>query len=218
MFFGLFSVFSVLILIVAILASAKLLKPFSWIMGWLKGTLGMCFLLLAALIVAVNVDLMSYKRLASEKPIATLSFEKVGEQRFKGTLVVIEDNVEETFDVHGDQWQMDARIIRWKGVFQAFGVKPGYRLDRLSGRYFSLEDERRKERSVHRLSSSQYVVDLWQWLHGKNNFFPWIEAVYGSATFLPMSDGAVYQVSLGHSGLTAKPLNSAATDAINQFL
>jgi hypothetical protein len=46
---------------------------------------------------------------------------------------------------------------------------------------------------------------------------PIIDAVYGSATYLPMADGALYEVSLSHTGLLARPLNASAEEAINTW-
>ena len=38
---------------------------------------------------------------------------------------------------------------------------------------------------------------------------PWADALYGSAVYVPMSDGARYQVVVSQSGLVARPLNEA---------
>lgn len=218
MFFGVFSILSVAIALLALLIAAKLLKRFSWIIGWLRGTIGLCFLLVAVLVVVVNLDLLSYRHILQERPIVTLSFAELGEQHFQVTIANLDSGKEQEYELHGDQWQLDARIIRWEGFFESFGVKPGYRLERIGGRYFSLEDERLKPRSVHELEKSLYYVDAWAWFHENPSMFPWLEAVYGSATFLPMSDGAIYQVSLSQSGLTANPINDIAEQAVKQFL
>ena len=37
--------------------------------------------------------------------------------------------------LYGDQWQIDARVVRWKLPALMAGVPPLYRLERLSGRY-----------------------------------------------------------------------------------
>jgi hypothetical protein len=42
---------------------------------------------------------------------------------------------------------------------------------------------------------------------------PFVDAVFGNAVYLPMADGARYQVTLGQSGLIARPLNESARDA-----
>ncbi len=218
MFFGVFTLLTVILGVASLYIAFLLLRKFSWVFGWLKGTIGLCFLGVAGVICIANLDLMSYKHLLEENSVVTLSFEQVGEQNFRATVVFVEDGVEETYEVFGDQWQIDVRVIRWHGIFETFGVAPGYRFDRLSGRYFTLEDERTKPRSVHTLKTSEYVVDLWSWLKQNNNLVPWVEAAYGSATYLPMSDGAIFDVSMSYSGLVAAPVNQAAKDAVNQFL
>ena len=51
----------------------------------------------------------------------------------------------------GDEWQLDARVINWKPPATLLGLEPIYRLERLSGRYPDLVDERTAPRSVHAL-------------------------------------------------------------------
>jgi hypothetical protein len=43
---------------------------------------------------------------------------------------------------------------------------------------------------------------------------PWVDALFGSATFVPMADGALYAVSVSQSGLIARPANQAARNAV----
>ena len=44
-----------------------------------------------------------------------------------------------------------------------------------------------------------------------------VDATYGSATFLPMADGAIFSVSMGSSGLVARPLNDRADLALKEW-
>ena len=43
------------------------------------------------------------------------------------------------------------------------------------------------------------------------------DAVYGSAAYLPMSDGAEYRIWLSQSGLVARPLNAEADGAVRTW-
>ena len=96
------------------------------------------------------------------------------------------------------------------------GLKTGYRLESISGRYLLLDDDRLKKPSIYSFSSQLKGVDVWSWLkHSKNAFI--IDARYGNSTFLPMVDGGQYQISLSVSGLRALPLNQPATDAVEQW-
>ncbi len=195
----------------------RLLFRTGWFLSWVRGCFGLVLLVISVTAVFIVLDLSSYEQLLAEKSLATLSFQKIEEQHYELTLMYVEEGIEESYDLRGDQWQVDARVIRWLGMFSAMGAKPAYRLDRLSGRYYSLEDERRKERTVHQLKYSDYGLDTWAWLQAHRGWVSWVDAVYGSATYLPMGDGALYQLSLTHNGLTAKPLNKVAEDAVQHW-
>ena len=110
-----------------------------------------------------------------------------------------------------------ARVLKWTDSLAQLGFKPGYRLDRLSGRYVSLEDEQNRPRSVVALRTDKPILDVWFWLHNVNRYFSLIDATYGSATYLPMSDGALFSVSVGASGLVARPLNDRAKLAVERW-
>lgn len=217
MLFAAFASISLLLAVVAFYFGARILGRFKWILGWLRGMAGLALIAIAVFLALAGLDLLSYKQILKDKPLLTISFEKQEEQVFQATLLFIESNEEQSFEVQGDQWQVDARIIRWKGFFQMLGAKPGYRLDRLSGRYYSLEDERRKKRSAHELSTSKTGLDMWALVHENSGFVPLLDAVYGSATYLPMEDGAIYQISLSASGLVATPMNAIAEKAISRW-
>ncbi|MFT5082991.1 MAG: hypothetical protein ACI9Y1_001028 [Lentisphaeria bacterium] len=217
MYSGFFAIVIFIVAVGAVYLGARLLAKTTWILGWLRGMVGLSLIALAVLITLVGLDLFSYKQLLDEKPLLTISFEKQGEQAFEAKVDFVDNGQEQSFVIKGDQWQVDARIIRWLGLFQVLGAKPGYRLDRISGRYYSLEDERREKRSVYQLSESEYGLDMWHFLRENGRYVPIVDAVYGSATYLPMEHGAIFQISLSSNGLTAKPLNSIADGAINRW-
>ncbi|AMX02724.1 cation/multidrug efflux pump [Microbulbifer thermotolerans] len=194
----------------------RILLSGKWILGFIRGTLGLLFLATALLIVLVAADVYSYRNLAEEHSVGTVSFRKTGEQRYEVTFSDA-DGLAQRFELHGDQWQLDARMLKWKGVLARWGIQPAYRLDRLSGRYLTLQDERIKERSVHQLDSSAFGIDIWQSLRGIDKKLSFVDAVYGTATFLPMEDGAVYDVRITHNGLLARPLNQQATSAVEEW-
>ena len=193
----------------------KLLFKQSWFLAWLRGMSGISLILLTLCCALLAFDIYSYSQITGEKNIATISFSQLGEQYYNADLSFIDGNTER-FDVYGDQWQIDSRIIKWESFLSIIGLKPGFRLDRLNGRYLSLEDERTKPRSVHELSSSLTPVDFWQsikWV----NWNALVDARYGSSTYLPMVDGGQYQVNITHSGLIARPLNETARQAIARW-
>jgi hypothetical protein len=46
---------------------------------------------------------------------------------------------------------------------------------------------------------------------------PGIDAYYGSATYVPMADGARFEVSLSRDALIARPANDVATEAVGRW-
>lgn len=205
-----------LIALLLVLWGGKVLLRGSWLLGFIRGTIGLALLGAALLIVLVAADVYSYRNLADEHSVGTVSFEKLGEQQYLVSFADA-DGLTREFELSGDQWQLDARMLKWKGPLARWGIKPAYRLDRLSGRYLTLQDERDKQRTVHQLNGSNYGVDVWRVLREVDPRLPLVDTVYGSATFLPMEDGAVYDVRISHTGLLARPLNQQATSAMEQW-
>ena len=142
----------------------------------------------------------------------------MGPQKYGARMIVRDDEQEYNFTVLGDQWQLDARVIKWPNTLSLLGVKPGYRLERVSGRYFSLEQELNAPRSVFQIPTETYGLDLWHWAQQLKLGRFGIDATYGSATFLPMADGAQYEVSLSSTGLLARPFNKSADQAVGRWL
>ena len=46
---------------------------------------------------------------------------------------------------------------------------------------------------------------------------PGVDAYYGTATYVPMADGARFEVSLTRDALIARPVNNAARDAVGDW-
>ena len=42
-----------------------------------------------------------------------------------------------------------------------------------------------------------------------------VDASYGSAAYLPMAEGALFEVNAGATGLVARPMNGSAQQAIS---
>lgn len=192
--------------LLAIVGASYLLLRRGWFWIWLKASFAIGLVACTIIALLSLLDVLSYKQLLSETPIATISMYEVKPQHFDVTLIATGSEKEQRFEMHGDQWQLDARLLTWAGPIAALGKKPLYRLDRISGRYISLEQARNAEQSVYGLESSG-AIDIWQIL----KVIPsWIDANYGSAVYMPMENGAVYSVYLTSKGMNVRPVNSIA--------
>jgi len=94
------------------------------------------------------------------------------------------------------------------------GFDTVYRLERLSGRYASVAAERSSPRSVHDLADDTTPVDIWSFVRQYHQYIPFADALYGSAVYVPMSEGAEYAVTVSASGLVVRPGNDAARKAV----
>lgn len=205
-----------LIAAVIVLFGLRLLFNRHWLLGWLRGMCGLAIVAMAVILALAAWDLRSYRQVLAEQPVATLTFNKLESQRY-GVTLVFPDSREQRVELNGDLWQLDARVLKWSTTLAGLGLKPGYRLDRISGRYLSLEDEHNRPRSVVELGTEKTVLDAWYWLRQVNQRFTVLDAQYGSAAYLPMADGAMFTVNIGPSGLVAKPLNDRAKLAAERW-
>ena len=108
---------------------------------------------------------------------------------------------EKQYVLYGDQWQIDARVVRWKLPALMAGVPPLYRLERLSGRYGDAAREAAATRSVHSLDDWP-APDLGSLKKSFPNWFPFVDAVRqrrlhalvrrGPLPGLPGSPGALF--------------------------
>ncbi|CAD5110361.1 hypothetical protein [Zestomonas carbonaria] len=204
-----------LLALLALLVAARILFNRHWFLGWLRGTFGLAFLALAALVGVVAYDLMSYSALPQGKPVVTLSFQAEGPQRYRVGL--LEGGEERSVTLEGDLWQLDARMFRWKGLAALIGLDPGYRLEKLSGRFLAIEQQEMAQHAQATLAQSPYGIDLWRWLRMGQRDLLVFDAQALRVTYLPMVDGAVYAVSLTPTGLLAQPVNKAAEQALKEW-
>ena len=199
--------------LLALFLATKLLGRKGWFGQWLRGTVGIGMLFMIFAMAMVGFDLLKYRALSQEEDLATVFIDRTGDQLFDVTIETT-DHARTTYSVHGDQWQLDVRLLVWKGPLLAMGAEPLYRLDRLSGRYLSLEQERTAERSVYSLSESKSFADafdIWGWL---KNYDLWLDADFGSAVYMPMGDGVIYDVYRTPRGIVARPANDRAVQAV----
>jgi hypothetical protein len=183
--------------------------------GMMHGATALVFFLLAACAVLVGANLRSYQRLTYEQPAGEVQFSKTGDRRFNAILSY-PNGERANFALDGDEWQVDARVLKWHAFANIIGFDSAYRLERISGRYSRVEDERGLPRTVYDLNTPGRI-DPWELVHRYRSWLPWMDALYGSATYLPMADGALYDIKVSQSGLIARPLNQAAREAVGSW-
>ncbi|QEY58939.1 hypothetical protein FXF61_07030 [Pseudomonas sp. C27(2019)] len=213
-FIGLGIGFAILALVVLLFATRVLFAE-RWLMGWLRGMFGLTLLGTAVAGGLIAYDISTYQQIPSDKPLLMLSAQAEGPQRYR--INILEGAVERSFLLDGELWQLDVRQLKWKGLADLIGLKQGYRLETLSGRFFSMEQQDLAQFTRVELAKSLYGADFWQGLRTLNKDLFVVEANALRVNYLPIADGAVYSVSLAPTGLLAKPLNRAAQQALKDW-
>ena len=174
-------------------------------------------LLVAASSLLLGSNFAIYHRLVFEQPVATISFRELEPMLFSAELSQPNALANE-YQLRGDEWQLDARILKWYGFANVLGMDTQYRLHRLSVRYADIDQEREASRSVFEVSERP-EVDIWKLSADHGQWLDWlVDAAYGSAIYLPMTDGAEYEVTMSQSGLVARPSNDVAKRAVSRWI
>lgn len=178
-----------------------------------RGAWMLVFAALALLTAGLGLALRGYRLLTAEEPVATLVARKTAPQQF-ALRIDFPDGSHQSAALRGDEWQLDARVIKWTPRAIELGARPLYRVDRLSGRFHDATQAAAAAPSVVDLSGES-ILDLWQLKRLYPQWLPWIDADYGSAAYLPLVDGASYRVTLSATGgLIARPLDQASADKL----
>lgn len=173
---------------------------------------GLVLLVLALTVGLLAFSVQRYLQLFEDRPVAALELVQQSTQQFRVKLTLVGEggtaqSVRE-FTVMGDAWMLDARVLRWQLPAALAGVPSLYRLERLSGRYDNIAQERSAERSVYDVQP-EAPVDLFALKQQFSRWLPFVDARYGSATWMPMLDGARYLILFNdRGGLLARPADA----------
>jgi hypothetical protein len=155
-----------------------------------------------ALCAVVAAGLSGYRALTREEVAATVHTTPTGPQSFDARFV-FPDGSEQSYILAGDEFSVEARILKWHPWINLLGVHTAYELDRVSGRYARIEDEQRLPRTVYPLGI-EHPVDLFGWRQRLRWLAPLVDAEYGSGTFTRADRDATYEVRVSTTGLLVR--------------
>ena len=172
-------------------------------------------LLLGALLFAVALNLYTYERLTDEVLVADIFIDETGPYSYIMELTIVgKDTVQ--LVINGDEWQLDARFLRWTSWAAILGKDPMFRLERVSGRYSEIKRARVARYSVYALSPEQ-GLDIWKYARQFESWLPFIDAYFGSSVYMPLEPKARYRVTATSSGLMVRPANEPASKRLQQW-
>jgi hypothetical protein len=140
--------------------------------------------------------------LTQEQSAARIQVVPTGVQRYDATVTFADGRVE-TYDLAGDDIYIDAHVVKWTPLANMLGLQTSYRLDRISGRYRTIEQESMARRTIYAIGTPVLIdlVALGKRLPLANLF----DAEYGSATYVPVAGPAELELMVSTSGLLLRP-------------
>lgn len=165
---------------------------------------GLLLLALGGLSGMIALGIQGYQTLTREEVAARISVAPIGPQHFAATFHY-PDGRTAIFTIAGDEIYVDAHILKWQPLANIFGLHTAYELDRIGGRYRNLEQERSAERTLYSLSEPK-MVDLFE-LRERHTFLaPLVDAKYGSATYVAVTQAAELELRVSTTGLLMREL------------
>ncbi len=184
------------------LAKARLL-------GFASGAIfALLFLAAGALLGVAALGLQGMQALTREESAAKIRIVPTGVQRYDATVTFADGRVE-TYDLAGDDIEIAGHIVKWTPLANQLGLHTSYRLDRISGRYRTIEQENTSRRTLYAIGTPA-LIDLVAF--GRRVplglFF---DAEYGSATYVPVAGPAELELLVSTTGLLLRPLPAPIT-------
>lgn len=209
-----------LILLFAGFGKLANLKPFA---GVARLAFGTGFIGLAGVVAFVGLNIQTYKRLTYERPVANIKFTAVpGQTDAYAADVTLQDG-SKVLEANGampvfvgNQWQFDARVIKFKPMANILGYDSIYRLEAMESKLttqFSSDAVRRGDLYRINIVSAEPGLSVSDLASKYGSRFG-IDAEYGSATYQPLGDGFEYDISITQDALIARPSNEATRAAI----
>lgn len=193
-----------LIFLVATIHALKKLRFLSVIRN---STVALLFTSITTTFAILWIANFGYRALLHEDCAATITVEPIGKQRFIARIVFPEGETAE-YVCDGDQVYIDAHILKWHPWLNVLGIHTAYQLDRIGGRYITIEDEKNKPHTVHSLSKNQRI-DMFKIRMRWAALKPLVDAEYGSASFIYANQPAVYKIMVSTSGLLVRKDDSS---------
>lgn len=166
---------------------------------------------------ALTLGTAGYRALVHEETAAVVRIVPIGFQKFTAHFE-FPSGREVTFELAGDELYVDAHILKWKSPVNWMGLHTEYELDRVGGRYIDLDDEQRRARTVYSLAP-QRPIEVFELARKHTRFKPFVDAEYGSASFVHADRRALFEVRVSTSGLLIREVPDGEVEfrAANQL-
>lgn len=174
----------------------------------LQMTTGLLLIAIGTVAGLIAVGIQGFHALTREDTVAHISVSPISAQKFSASFRFPDGKVS-NYIIAGDEIYIDAHILKWQPIANFIGLHTIYELDRVGGRYHDIEQERTAARTLHSLKPDR-TVNLFE-LRLKNPVLSiLLDAKYGSATFIPVTQAAELELKISTTGLLLRDLTPPA--------
>lgn len=207
-----------LLILLAWGVAAWLALRWTWLLGWLKGSVIVGLFLVGVLLAAVVVDISSWSSAGNGRPVAHISVERKNANEAQVQISLVGGNhAEMTVPVMGDYLEIGFNTLRWQGVFNSIGLssRPAW----IRNHFDTLDGTRSNGSSADNpipLPHSVSPIKLWELLQneGAQSFLrSFVRAGSQRVDYIPLKDGALFELKFSDGKLLMEPLNETAQQA-----
>ena len=199
-------------LVIALIATIILLRDTRWFFPWLKGSLGVIVVLAGLLIVMTGRSSLQWQAVSPDGPLYHLSVDSESEGAWRIELrgegeTLLLDRV-----VQGDLLEVTGRLLVLEVPLGGRAPSLFYQTDSVRG-----HDSGTGTLVQFRPGKSGRGtdwIDIWHW--DRRLLLPLIRAELLYPLWIPMVEGAVFEVVLQGNQIVPIPANSAAEEALQQ--
>lgn len=189
-------IFLCIIFLFAFVASLRKRKFFGAVRNF---TFAFLMLSLSLLCGTISISIQGYNAFTREELAASVEIFPIDKQLFIAR-ITFPDSSEKQYRLEGDEFYIDAHILKWKSLANLFGLHTLYELDRVAGRYTEIVDETNKNRTVYSLAEDK-LIDIFA-LRLKYPFLSFlVDAEYGSASFVSVNTNRKLYIMVSTTGL-----------------
>jgi len=189
--------------VIGIATAASALRSLSRarLFGFLvKAVLALVLIAVGGILGVTALGLQGMQALTREDAVAKIKVVPTGLQRYDATVTFADGRVETYDDI-----LIDGHIVKWTPLANELGLHTSYRLDRISGRYRTIEQENTARRTLYPIGTPA-LVDLVA-IGRRVPLGMFFDAEYGSATYVPVDGPAELELEVSTTGflLRQKP-------------
>lgn len=172
-----------------------------------NGTAGFSLLSVSITLTLILLNIHTYHQLTAENKLAVIEIGVLTDYGLP--LRIHTDKIKKTYYINAEEWQLDARFLKWKSWAYLLGAEPVVRLESLSERR-PLRNKTVPEK-YNLLGEHALLTD---WGSTLSDWFGMVDTYYGSAVYMPAVQGSTYTVSATISGLIVRADNKQAHEAV----